>query len=872
MNRQIQSAVLALLLLGAGAIGAATAAPAKPQKKSSISTARARKLAARRAAAAARRDAAARALRLRARAAKAPLPSRHSPGAASRAPLSTLLRSIPDPWKSLPRLTMLTSGPYAPGIDLRPDLVLLDSGERGGDLEALVAGWRAAGHQVHVRLPFLPEGAAANGDSPLTGLTAWMERRFALVRRLRAAGAVGFWLEPAAFPLPDEPDSALRSFWRAETGAAWTGAPAERGRLAYLLGDRALEAAAALITRIRAESAGGERVRLVGEVETPMQLARRRAAGQPAALASLDFDAIAGYLDSAPPDQPAAMLRAWADASYLQSLSLPGGLPLLLGETAVKAPASAHWIATAVSAGGPAGLVCRVDDSAGIAAAGLARSAGPHDTVALSPIAVPLFHDAAWASGADGADPPAAAAAQALLSSGIEVRLVAGERLEDRRMAETCSLLVLDDTDQSTRSASTHAAIAGWVRSGGGLLLLGTGTALADGLWWRQDGYPSASEQLLRQLGLESRAGEIRVMRGRGFDAAHLVDMEGGRVLAVADTVTAEQPLLLRIGASGEDEPWLGRVRVLSASGRVRADFVAGGSGEAPFLVEDGGRIAADGGRTVTGRQSFVYRFARLESGSRVELALKGPALIEQARGRDPRLRLEPRSPDLPPLILPSYAPLRLSPPAGEGARVLYEIEGAPAVWIREAGAGRVLFAGIPGGWFAETPSAAAILTRLVRAAAPAAVQPAPRSHFKSGAWFWRRPQPVEPSPLPGGLYLNLLQPELPPADASTASNWPLALPLPAQSGLPALLLSTARVEQFEHSGFMTAVRVSGAAGSTGLIRLTAGSLQLAGVEAGGAAVESRVQASSVLIRLPLNPAGQTLLIRWRQPEARLTK
>jgi hypothetical protein len=515
----------------------------------------------------------------------------------------------------------------------------------------------------------------------------------------------------------------------------------------------------------------------------------------------------------------------------------------------------------------------------------------------VSGVGVVVLDTAAWQRGGPSGSSLRSVYGLALplLKRGIAAELVPGERAADRAYLSRYRVLLLSYDAQKPLDAEVNAGLAEWVKAGGVLLVFGGEDAYNDiGEWWSRDGYAGPAEHLLRQCGVAADIPQRAVLDTRpafkeAFRAPAPATDEQARVLtlSLAGFEVKGKAAFIRFAdaypADGQPAR-LGRVRVID-TGRVRADFTAGGVAERPFLVENLGSRAGNGSRSATGEESFVYRLQNLGPEAVLELELGGDYLVSVGAAGAAGPVLQPGAPGLSSLRVPAGVPVVYYP---QGAvEPLYRLPPDPArrpgetlaAWASAAGKGHVLYCGLPAAFGADSAPGAELvraLTRLAFGKARLLYQEGPlvaqRGRY-TVAFSQGRTWPLK------GDYLDLLRPE-----AGIVTNPPLPLKEPGlyrqfrpTSRIPTLLHATYRSRVLEASAARLRVVLEGRLGSTGTARIYPAGMSLAGVDATDARgkpvpVEARIEGRLLRIRYPQQPDGLQLTVRWIRPEARLTK
>jgi hypothetical protein len=478
-----------------------------------------------------------------------------------------------------------------------------------------------------------------------------------------------------------------------------------------------------------------------------------------------------------------------------------------------------------------------------------------------------------------------------LLTRGVPVEIVPGERAADPVYLSRFKVLLLSYDMQKPQGPELHAALAEWVRAGGVLVVVGGEDAYNDiGEWWSRNGFPGPTEHLFRQCGAGVNVHERTVHRP---DAAFKEVLKAeGRTrsaeneklypVSLAALQAVGKPVYLRFTDLHPEDGWgprLGRVRVVDG-GRVRADFTAGSVAERPFLLEDIGSIVDKGRRFADGDASWVYRFTGLGPEARLELELSNQFRVQVAVGADPGTVLQP----LPGAVLGAARVPSVRPVVSyelDGAEPLYRIgsdaASAPA-WVSNSGAGAVIYCGAAAAVGADTAAGAEMLRALVRHACTRASIP-----YVEGPMVFRRGPYViahslgRPMPLKG-TYLDLFHPDL-----RLVENPRLPYREPAfykevrLTRVPALLHASHRARVLEASPARLRLTLEGPDGTWGTLRVFPAGMSLGSADASDhrgqpVSLDVRPEGKTLLVRYPQRAAGLNLQLRWVRPEARLTK
>lgn len=829
--------------------------------------------------------------------------------------------------------------PYDPRRDFRPDFVALPPARGSWDeADRLLLSWRNQGFSVHQTVSMAVDpgefytGGAADGvrhtelldrgpdGEPITvprGVAvvpgaAWLEHLREQVRRALDAGAEGIWASSPGLSAEGGHSGLFKDAWQTLFQAPWadpTAAATAAYRSARLRSDLSLRAVDDLLRWTRDYGRQrGKNPRFFLALDSPLAAAQSGRVFAAAAATRLPVDGVVATLDAADlrtpvpfegRRQPQPFFQAWLGASYFANLMerLPER-PLYLqvtpsggDEEVARAAAAAvlffgqargHALselpempqASAVTV--RSGLHAAVRELPALQAAAGAPGAGPHG------IGLVTLDTLGWQHGPHDRDTAAGVYGLALplLSRGLPVELVPGERAGDRAFLARFRVLLLSFDGQKPPGPETSQTLAEWVRAGGVLVLVGGESPFDQvGEWWSRSGYPSPQEHLLRECGVGVE-GALRVVRrplSRYRQLASEPAPDG-----ITRSVTLPVPAgggtaYLRLVA-GAGDLRLGRVRVVEG-GRLRADFTAGSGAERPLLYEEAGTTAGPDGRRLSGDAALVYRLTRVTPATRVELELEGDCRIFAAAGEEPCSRLQPVGGLLPAVRAAGHVPLVSYPLSG--AEPLYRIAGesaAPA-WAAPAGEGQVLFCGLPASHGASSAAGAEVVRALVRLACSRA-----KLYLEEGPLVAQRGPYVLAHALDRaaqlkGFYLDMFHPELPLLENPRlpyrqAVVWKQ---VELSGRIPLLLHASHRAVVHESGAGRLRVRLEGPAESWGTARVYPAGMVLAGheaVDSSGAVVpvEIRTEGRTLRIRYPQSPGGFSLTLRWIRPEARLTK
>ena len=477
-----------------------------------------------------------------------------------------------------------------------------------------------------------------------------------------------------------------------------------------------------------------------------------------------------------------------------------------------------------------------------------------------------------------------------LLKRGIPVEVVPAERVADNGYLNRFKVLLLSYDMQKPLGPEVNQGLAAWVRAGGTLVVMGGADPYTDiGEWWSRSGFAGPTDHLVKESGAGVEAllrtvqlGVSRFKDGLKADAP-VRALENRRTysLPLAPYQANGKPIYVRFSdltpADGWGT-WLGRVRVLEGA-RVRADFRAGTLAERPFLVEDQGSRAGKDHRFADGEASFLYRFNHLGPDATLELELGNQFQVSVASGDDPAANLQPVAEGFAAQRVPSTYPVVSYPLAG--AEPLFRsgsMETAPA-WVSAAGAGSVLYCGVPAAYGADSPAGAELVRSLVRFACGRA-----KVEYREGPVVAKRGPYVIAHALGRtlqlkGQYVDLFNPDLPLVrDPQLPYLEPVFYKeVRLVSRIPVLLHATHRATVLEQNAARLRVKLDGPAGTRGTLRIFPAGMSMAGIDALDSSglklrVEARIEGRTIRVSYPQQATGLDLTIRWIRPEARLTK
>lgn len=477
-----------------------------------------------------------------------------------------------------------------------------------------------------------------------------------------------------------------------------------------------------------------------------------------------------------------------------------------------------------------------------------------------------------------------------LLKRGVPVEVVPAERVADNGYLNRFKVLLLSYDMQKPLGPEVNQGLAAWVRAGGTLVLVGGADPYTDiGEWWSRNGFAGPTDHLVKEsgAGVEALLRTVQVGSNRFREAlkaeAPVRSLENRRTykVSLASYQSEGKPVFVRFNDLVPTDgwgAWVGRVRVLEGS-RVRADFRAGTMAERPFLVEDQGSKVDKDHRFADGDASFVYRFNRLGPDATLELELGNQFQVSVASGEDPATTLQPVAEGFAAQRVPSTYPV-VSYPLAEAEPLFRSgsMEKAPA-WVSPAGAGSVIYCGVPAAYGADSPAGAELVRSLVRFACVRA-----KLEYREGPIMAKRGPYVIAHALGRtmqlkGQYIDLFKPDLPVVrDPQLPYLEPVFYKeVRMLSRIPTLLHATHRATVLEQNAARLRVKLDGPTGTQGTLRIFPAGMSLAGIDAVDATgarsrVEARIEGRTVRVTYPQQATGVDLTIRWIRPEARLTK
>ena len=482
--------------------------------------------------------------------------------------------------------------------------------------------------------------------------------------------------------------------------------------------------------------------------------------------------------------------------------------------------------------------------------------------------------------------------AMPLLTRGLRVGVPNLERVTEAGYLAPYRLLLLSYDLLKPMTPGINDALAGWVRAGGCLLVVGGDDPYnAAAEWWREREFPSPQDHLLSRCGFD--VSRRRVHRGviaaaewtavaqtgyaeRDFGNRRIEEIDltpfmatGRALVKCEDSRKADGwgALIMGIEAEGVRD---GEGTTLAATPNTAAERVL-------IAADRGSNINPDGYRFCDRNASVVYGF-RFDAGSKATLRIDignqymvSAAPAPAGSDRVFRASIEGLPPALQTVELPLSESIVQLPDSG--ARTLLGNESGPLLAERQFGRGTVLFFGAPPSWFGRSPEAASRLRALVQYALERklGLPYRERTHLTLRRGRYTTARTFGKGLRLPGRWVDVLDADLPLRDEVVLRPDAVAVLYDAGPDLvggPRLLFSSSCVEWKEERSDRLRVILSGASGVPGTCRIFAGGRRLAEVRALSAEgtavkVESEAESGSILLRYPNAPSGLALDLRW---------
>ncbi|MCL5283182.1 MAG: hypothetical protein M1330_00500 [Armatimonadetes bacterium] len=207
------------------------------------------------------------------------------------------------------------------------------------------------------------------------------------------------------------------------------------------------------------------------------------------------------------------------------------------------------------------------------------------------------------------------------LESGIPITVPSLERAGDPGYLQKYKVLVLPADLMEATSAAINQALASWIKSGGVLLIFGGYDPYNQqkAAWWSAAGFPSPTDELFHQLGLNLQPATVSSTTAQPDSAFTLLGSAfNSSSPNVYNTVTynlgpftASGSVIIRIedATSTAGAPVSVRTVELSVNGAPQIAFAAGTALESHFLSRDSKTRFSDGARTAADGGGWEYRF-----------------------------------------------------------------------------------------------------------------------------------------------------------------------------------------------------------------------------------------------------------------------
>ncbi len=498
--------------------------------------------------------------------------------------------------------------------------------------------------------------------------------------------------------------------------------------------------------------------------------------------------------------------------------------------------------------------------------------------------------------------------AMPLLQRGVPVQIVSLDRAADPGYLRQFKSLLLSYDFQKPMSSRVQAALAQWVREGGCLTFVGGSdpyNALQES-WWRQAKLEAPQFDLWSQLGINVQGKYATVSEPaedtRGYQTlvkgdAREHDLKNRRPVMVDLTpyAAATGSVEVRFTDISPEDGWgafLGGAR-LEIGGKLAAQFLAGSDLESRFMVYDNGSEYNGKGRFADRDNSWTYEFDNLPPNTPVKLDLDvgngygvsvqsvkpvfGHTLLSTASAglvarAFPRLRIPASYPATTyPLIQAKERDEDTRKDTGPS--VLYTLRsGGSPVWMQTVGRGLVINVGVAPGFFSANERSAGLLRALVRygvGRVGGSVKEADALRLKRGRFTIVRT--YDDSETVEGRTVDLFSPTLSAAEDREIPPRSVALlcDIGSQDDPPHIGFVSGRVQAKVEAPTTTAFYVRGPLGTTGVARLNAGAMRLAGARAidrlgRPVSVQAEPDGRTVLLRYPNDPDGVMVRVGWQ--------
>lgn len=458
-----------------------------------------------------------------------------------------------------------------------------------------------------------------------------------------------------------------------------------------------------------------------------------------------------------------------------------------------------------------------------------------------------------------------------LLYEGIPVRVAPIERVGEPGFLRSFRTLLLSYDFFKPMTPRSNTALAQWVREGGKLILVGGSNAYNNAdQWWRQQGYASPDEHLLRALGLSTkRAGpgretkpEFKVVLAEDRDVRDNSNL-AEREIPLPEDRKAGQPVLVRFGDSQKAGGWGAYLKQVRIASEGREEVVRPGTAqEQSMLVDDMWTfVNADGARFADGLGAFTYLVPDAGPGTKVyatvgnQFEVSVAAVPARTTADDVRSafgRLGTRYTLTDPKMNPQKA-----------------ADGAASSFTASIGRGTLVFLGDAAADFARDAGGARALVEEVGQGASAQERMSWKFSYSMDRGPYRAVHPMGGTVTLGGTWIDLLNNRLPLLTApKVGPGESRILRKVSTAREPELLAGSYECRIVSSTAESMAVRNIGPVKVPGALRVHTAERKVWSVsctDAGGKPVvfEKSEDAGTVYITFPGSPDGVTVTIRW---------
>lgn len=481
-----------------------------------------------------------------------------------------------------------------------------------------------------------------------------------------------------------------------------------------------------------------------------------------------------------------------------------------------------------------------------------------------------------------------------LLTRGLRVGVPNLERVMDAGYLDPYRLLLLSYDMLKPAAPEINDAIAGWVRAGGCLVVVGGSDPYnAAAEWWREQGFESPQDHLLARCGFDvsrrrvvqgvTAAAEWTVVARTTYEARDFGNRRTEEIDLTPFLATGRA--LVKCEDSRKDDGWGALIMGLEAEGvrggeKTTLAVAPSTAAERELIAADlSSNINPDNYRFCDHSASVVYRFD-FDPGSKATLRIDigNQYMVSAAPAPAGSDRLFRATTDvLPPALQAVEVPL--AEPVVQfqdsGAHALLSNESGALLAEKSVGQGTVLFLGTPPSWFARSPEAATRLRALVQYGMERKLGLAYREQT---SLTLRRGRYTIARTFEEGLYLpgrwvDVLDADLPTLDAVDLPADSVAVLYdagPDTEGGPRLLFSSSCVEWKEERPDRLRIVLSGAGGVAGTCRIFAAGRRIAemrtfAAEGAEAGVQVKTEGDTILLRYPNAPSGIAVDLRWEE-------